>query len=106
MERKTLSTICFIESKIVDNLLLDWHDKHSTFLHSCSKKFLSTSRVDYLLNFLVVRLDRLHEIPINIVPTWFLVMLFISEVAYYWLRKNKLLILLSFLWRYSSELLL
>lgn len=60
------------------------------------KKFLSTSRVDYLLNFLVVRLDRLHEIPINIVPTWFLVMLFISEVAYYWLRKNKLLILLSF----------
>lgn len=60
------------------------------------ERFLTKSRIDYFVNFLIVRLDRLNEIPINIVPTWFLVMLFIAELIYYWVRKSKYLVFLSF----------
>ncbi len=60
------------------------------FLLIVPEKFITTSRWKYLVNFLIGRLDKLSEIPINIVPLWFFLMLFFAEIFYLILSKNKI----------------
>lgn len=62
------------------------------FLAVVPSKFLPAPKLEYFKNFLLCRLDRLDRIPINIVPTWFLTMLFFAELYYHLLRKNKILL--------------
>ncbi|HOQ39678.1 MAG TPA: hypothetical protein PKI14_09030 [Fervidobacterium sp.] len=65
------------------------------FLLVVPSKFLTTSKWNYFLNFLIGRLDKLDQIPITIVPLWFFLMLFFAELMYWLLKKNGLILALA-----------
>ncbi|MGC8902434.1 MAG: hypothetical protein ACP5KD_03650 [Fervidobacterium sp.] len=62
------------------------------FLLLAPKNFITTSKWKYFFNFLTGRLDKLSEIPINVVPLWFFLMLFFAETLYAILYKNTYLL--------------
>ncbi|MFN6992099.1 MAG: acyltransferase family protein [Fervidobacterium sp.] len=57
----------------------------------------------YLKNFLLVRTDLFSEIPLGIIPMWYLIYIFIAEITYYIAKKAKFLyaiIIIGFLLRF------
>lgn len=57
----------------------------------------------YLKNFLLVKSDLFSEIPLSIIPLWYLIYLFFADIIYYVARKTKLLyplIIFGFLSRF------
>ncbi|MFN3692073.1 MAG: acyltransferase family protein [Fervidobacterium sp.] len=63
----------------------------------------------YLKNFLLVKTDLFTEIPLGIVPMWYLIYIFIAEITYYISKKWKLLypiIIFGILLRFYNQLTL
>ncbi|ABS61301.1 hypothetical protein [Fervidobacterium nodosum] len=51
----------------------------------------------YITNYLIGRMDKLDQVAINAVPLWFFLMLFLSEVMYYFVNKSSFLLAASVL---------
>ncbi|MGQ9856956.1 MAG: hypothetical protein ACUVQF_09485 [Fervidobacterium sp.] len=49
----------------------------------------------YIINYLLGRMDKLDQVAINAVPLWFFLMLFLAEVMYYFVNKNRFLLAVS-----------
>lgn len=57
-----------------------------------SGNFRKADNLTYLKNFVLVQTDKFDQIPLGIVPLWYLVFLFFAEILYYVSRKTKLAI--------------
>ncbi|WP_448374333.1 acyltransferase family protein [Fervidobacterium sp.] len=53
--------------------------------------FRKADNLTYLKNFLLVRTDLLQQIPLSIVPLWYLIFLFFSELMYQTFKKLRIL---------------
>jgi len=49
----------------------------------------------YLMNFLLGRMDKLDQVAVNAIPTWFFLMLFFAEILFYFVEKSKFLLIFS-----------
>ncbi len=66
------------------------------FLLIAPANVLKYPKYTYLVNFLLCRMDKLDQVAVNTIPTWFFLMLFFAEILYYFAEKSTfLLILLS-----------
>ena len=66
------------------------------FLLIAPANVLKYPKYTYLVNFLLGRMDKLDQVAVNAIPTWFFLMLFFAEILYYFAEKRTfLLILLS-----------
>jgi len=50
----------------------------------------------YLMNFLLGRMDKLDQVAVNAIPTWFFLMLFFAEILFYFVEKSKFLLIFDY----------
>lgn len=62
------------------------------FILVVPREFLTTSKWNYFLNFAFGKLSDLNQVPLTMIPLWFLLMLFFAELIYWLVRKNKIIL--------------
>jgi len=63
------------------------------FLLIAPANVLKYPKYTYLVNFLLGRMDKLDQVAVNAIPTWFFLMLFFAEILYYFAEKSTFLLI-------------